>query len=216
MYEKNGIVTSPVVDANNVSIGTGNLAVEERSECGGDLFFCKTLSTGFLSIGSRPVTLQLGTTFPQWAGAPQLQGMNSGEPRGWRSKPHKATDTMLDVAMFYCSPFPFKPRLLWVLPPELAAGANGRRSSQPITPESISVDVDHWRGRQQLAMKAWTQFQLARCDGQCGNLRMTAQAKWASGPSRPVVVVGRRRRRSPPEAASRVAMVGDSFSVSVM
>ena len=38
-------------------------------------------------------------------------------------------------------------------------------------------------------------------------------------PSRPVVVVvvvGRRRRRSPPEAASRVAMVGDSFSVLVM
>ena len=31
-----------------------------------------------------------------------------------------------------------------------------------------------------------------------------------------VVVVGRRRRRSPPEAASRVAMVGDSFSVLVM
>ena len=37
-------------------------------------------------------------------------------------------------------------------------------------------------------------------------------------PSRPVVVgIGRRRRRrSPPEAASRVAMVGDSFSVLVM
>ena len=66
MNEKNGIVTSPDVDANNVSIGTRkNLAVEERSECGGDLFFCETLSTGFLSIGSRPVTLQLGTTFPQ-------------------------------------------------------------------------------------------------------------------------------------------------------
>ena len=190
-----------------------NLAVEERSECGGDIFFCETLSTGFLSIGSRPVTLQLGTTFPQWAGAPQLQGMNR-EPRGWRSKPHKAT-----VAMFYCSPFPFKPRLLWVLPPELAAEANGRRSSQPITPESISVDVDHWRGRQQLAMKAWTQFQLARCDRQCGNFAddsASEVSQWT--PSRPVVVVvvGRRRRRSPPEAASRVAMVGDSFSVLVM
>ena len=46
-------------------------------------------------------------------------------------------------------------------------------------------------------------------------------SQWS--PSRPVVVVvvvvvvvGRRRRRSPPEAASRVAMVGDSFSVLVM
>ena len=203
MYEKNGIVTSPVVDANNASIGTRKTLLS-RKEVNVEAIFSfvtRTLSTGFLSIGSRPVTLQLGTTFPQWAGAPQLQGMNR-EPRGWRSKPHKATDTMLDVAMFYCSPFPFKPRLLWVLPPELAAEANGRRSSQPITPESISVDVDHWRGRQQLAMKTWTQFQLARCDWQCGNLRMTAQAKWASGLRRArsssssvAVDVGRHRKQ---------------------
>ena len=66
MYEKNGIVTSPVVDANSVSIGTRKTLLSRKEvECGGDLFFCETLSAGFLSIGSRPVTLQLGTTFPQ-------------------------------------------------------------------------------------------------------------------------------------------------------
>ena len=51
-----------------------NLAVEERSECGGDLFFCETLSAGFLSIGSRPVTLQLGTDFSAVSGSPAAAG----------------------------------------------------------------------------------------------------------------------------------------------
>ena len=146
-----------------------------------------------------------GNDFSAVSGSPAAAG--DEQRASWLTiETPKATDTMLDVAMFYCSPFPFKPRLLWVLPPELATEANGRRSSQPIIPESISVDVDHWRGRQQLAMKAWTQFQLAWCDGQCGNLRMTAQAKWASGLRRVrsssssgsvavVVVVGRHRKQ---------------------
>ena len=66
MYEKNGIVTSPVVDANNVSIGTRKTLLSRKEVNVEAIFsFVRTLSTGFLSTGSRPVTLQLGTTFPQ-------------------------------------------------------------------------------------------------------------------------------------------------------
>ena len=67
MYEKNGIVTSPVIDANNVCIGTRKtlLARKEVNVEAIFSFVSGTLSTGFLSIGSCPVTLQLGTTFPQ-------------------------------------------------------------------------------------------------------------------------------------------------------
>ena len=181
---------------------------------------------GNFLIGSWPISSQHfmetitwhgRTTFPQWAAAGDEQSDS------WLTiETPQSHWTVLDV-MFFCSPFPFKPRLLWVLPPELAADSTGSRSSQAITSESISVYVDHWRGRQQLAMKAWWQLQLARCDRQCGNLRMTAQERWASAVDS--VASGRRcrrrrcrrRRRSPHrEAASRVAMVGYSFSVLVM
>ena len=64
MYKKNGIVTSPVVDANNVSIGTRKTLLS-RKEVNVEAIFSFVTSTGFLSIGSRLVTLQVGTTFPQ-------------------------------------------------------------------------------------------------------------------------------------------------------
>ena len=98
MYEKSGIDTSHVVDANNVSIGTRKTLLS-RKDVNVEAMFSfvrRCLQDFFLSEVVRSLY--------NWE-------------RGWRSKPHKATDTMLDVAMFYCSPFPFKPRLLWVLPP---------------------------------------------------------------------------------------------------
>ena len=176
MYEKNGIVTSPVVDANNVSIGTRKTLLS-RKEVNVEAIFSfvgRCLQAFFLSEVVRSLynweRLFRSEREPRscrgWIESLVADDRNPTKPltRCWTSRCSTAAR------------FPFKSRLLWVLPPELAAEATGRRSRQPIPPESISVDVDHWRGRQQLAMKAWTQFQLARCDGQCANLWMTAQA----------------------------------------
>ena len=66
MYEKNGIVTSPVVEPNNVSIGTRKTLLSRKEVNVEAIFsFVRRCLQAFFSIGSRPVTLQLGTTFPQ-------------------------------------------------------------------------------------------------------------------------------------------------------
>ena len=67
MYEKNGIVTSPVVDANNVSIGTRKTLLS-RKEVNVEAIFSfvgRCLQAFYRKSDSRPVILQLGTTFPQ-------------------------------------------------------------------------------------------------------------------------------------------------------
>ena len=121
---------------------------------------------------------------------------------------------MLDVAMFNCSPFPFKPRLLRVLPSELSAEATGRRSGQPISQESISVDVDHRRARQH---SDWWRWRLGRSSNWHDAMDESAetcgwQRKRRGGGIRRVVVVvvvvvvvARRRRAS--SSSSRFVVV---------
>ena len=193
-----------------------NLADEERSECGGDLFFCEALSTGFLSIGSRPVTLQLGTTFPQWAGAPQLQGPDE-QRASWltiespQSHWHDVgrRDVLLQPFSVQASPS--------MSPPAGTCGRGQREKKQP----THHPRVDLCR-RRSLAGKTavgdegldavpagtmrWTVRKLA--DDSASEVSQL----WT--PSRPVVVVvvG---RRSPPEAASLESCNGRGFFFSV-
>ena len=78
MYEKNGIVTSPVVDAKCKHRDKENLAVEERSECGGDLFFCETLST----VRQRPTGEEAANPSPQSRSL--STSITGGEDGSWR------------------------------------------------------------------------------------------------------------------------------------
>ena len=140
---------SPVVDANNVGIGTRKTLLS-RKEVSVEVIF-SFVGRWVYRLSFYRKSSGHFTAAERFSAVSEIPAAAGDEQRAsWLTieTPAKPTDTM-------------------------EAG-----SSQPITPESISVDVDHWRGtRQQLAMKAWTQFQLARCDGQCGNLWMTAQAK---------------------------------------
>ena len=178
MYDKNGIVTSLVVDANDVSIGTRKTLLS-RKEVNVEAIFSFVrccLQAFFLSEVVRSLynweRLFRSEREPRscrgWTESLVADDRNPTKPltRCWTSR--CSTAALYRSSLAFCES---SRRNLRQRPTGLL------RSSQPITPESTSVDVDHWRGRQQLAMKAWTQFQLARCDGQCGNLRITAQAK---------------------------------------
>ena len=149
----------------------------------------------------------------------QLQGPR--EPRGWRSKPHKATrcwTSRCSTAALFRS-MQASPS---VSPPAGTCGRGQREKKQP----THHPRVNRCRRRSLAGKTAVGDVGLDAVPG--GTMRWTVRnladdsasevSQWT--PSRPVVVVvvvvGRRRRRSPPEAASRVAMVGDSFSVVVM
>ena len=214
MYEKNGIVTSPVVDANSVSIGTRKTLLS-RKEGNVEAIFSfvrRCLQAFFLSEVVRSLY--------NW----ERLFRSEREPRscrGWteslvaddRNHWHDVgrRDVLLQPLSVQASPS--------VSPPAGTCGRGQREKKQPTHHPRVDLC---WR-RSLAGKTAVGDEGLDAASSLHDAMDSAETCGWQRKRSEPVDSVAsdsrrrrRRRRRSPPEAASRIAWVGDSFSVLVM
>ena len=216
MYEKNGIVTSPVVDANNVSIGTSKTLLS-RKEVNVEAIFSfvrRCLQALFLSevVWSLYNWERLFRSEREprscrgWTESLVADDRNPTKPltRCWTSRCSTAALFRSSLAFCESSRRNLRQR------PTGEEAANPSPQSRSLSKSITGGEDSSWRWRLGRSSSWHDAMDSAET---CGRQRKRSEPVDSVASGRRC---RRRRRRSPPEAASRVAMVGDSFSVLVM